>query len=95
LIVIEVVSPGNESKLNYKRDYEQKPVEYADRGIFEMWQIDPSREWVRVGTLIDSEYQFETFVGEDTIVSPSFTTLNLTANQILSAGRTSLVRKLK
>jgi len=37
--------------------------------------------------LIDSEYQFKTFVGEDTIVSPSFTTLNLTANQILSAGR--------
>jgi Uma2 family endonuclease len=95
LVVIEVVSPGNESKLNYKRDYEQKPKEYADRGISEMWQIDPSREWVKVGTLIDSEYQFKTFVEQETIISPSFSALNLTASQILSAGRTSLVRKLK
>ncbi|MCY7407692.1 MAG: Uma2 family endonuclease [Alkalinema sp. CAN_BIN05] len=103
LVVIEVVSPGNESKLNYKRDYEQKPVEYADgrrptgghRGISEMWQIDPLREWVRVGTLINKEYQFETFMEQETIVSQSFPALNLTASQVLSAGRTSLVRKLK
>lgn len=87
LIVVEVVSPGDETKPNYQRDYEQKPKEYAARGIAEMWQIDPSREWVRVGTLIDTEYQFETFMGEETIVSPSFPPLNLTANQILSAGR--------
>jgi len=87
LLVIEVVSPGTENTDNYQRDYVQKPREYADRGILEMWQIDPSREWVRVGTLNAGEYQFEMFVGENIIVSPSFPTLNLTASQILSAGR--------
>jgi Uma2 family endonuclease len=29
ILVIEIVSPGNESSNNYKRDYEQKPKEYA------------------------------------------------------------------
>ena len=84
LIVVEVVSPGDETKPNYQRDYKEKPREYANRGIPEMWQIDPSREWVRVGTLNAGDYQFQTFM---TIVSPSFPSLNLTANQILSAGR--------
>ena len=95
LIVVEAVSPDDETKPNYQPDYEQKPIEYADgrrptgghRGISEMWQIDPSREWVRIGTLNTGEYQFQTFRGEETISSPSFPSLNLTANQILSAGR--------
>jgi Uma2 family endonuclease len=39
--VIEVVSPGTESTDNDKRDYEQKPSEYAERDIPEMWLIDP------------------------------------------------------
>ncbi len=87
LVVVEVVSPGDETKPNYQRDYQEKPREYAARGISEMWQIDPSREWVRVGTLNTGDYQFQTFTGEETIVSQSFPSLNLTANQILSAGR--------
>jgi Uma2 family endonuclease len=87
LLVVEVVSPGTESTDNYQRDYVQKPREYAERGIPEMWQIDPSREWVRVGTLNAGEYQFEMFIGENMIVSSSFSMLNLTASQILSAGR--------
>lgn len=87
LVVIEVVSPGDETKPNYQRDYEEKPEEYANRGIPEMWQIDPSREWVRIGILNAKEYQFQTFTGDETIFSPSLPTLNLTANQILSAGR--------
>jgi Uma2 family endonuclease len=37
LIVVEVVSPGDATKPNYKRDYEEKPKEYADRGILELW----------------------------------------------------------
>ncbi len=85
LIAIEVVSPGAESKPNYQRDYVQKPTEYADRGIGELWQIDPKREWVKVGTLTDGEYQFITFRGDDAIVSPTFPELTLTAAQILGA----------
>jgi Uma2 family endonuclease len=84
LIVIEVVSPGTESKPNYKRDYEYKPREYADRGIHELWRIDPSREWVQIGTLTEGRYQFQTFQGNDSIVSPTFPELTLTAAQILA-----------
>ena len=87
LLVIEVVSPGTESTDNYQRDYVQKPREYANRGVPEMWQIDPSRGWVRVGTLKGAEYDFKIFTGEDSIISSSFPTLNLTTNQILNAGR--------
>ena len=85
LIAIEIVSPGTESKPNYQRDYVQKPTEYADRGIGEMWQIDPKREWVKVGTLTDEEYQFKTFGDDDAIVSVTFPELALTAAQILGA----------
>ncbi len=85
LIVIEVVSPGTESKPNYKRDYEQKPIEYADRGIPELWQVDAIREWVKVGTLTAGQYQFTTFKGTEVILSPTFPDLNLTAAQLLNA----------
>ena len=87
LLVIEVIFPGTESTDNYQRDYVQKPREYADRGIPEMWQIDPSRGWLSVGTLNDGKYEFKKFTGEDSIVSSSFPTLSLTASQILSSGR--------
>ena len=83
LVVIEVVSPGTVSSENYQRDYVQKPGEYADRGIPEFWQIDPSREWVKVGVLISGMYEFTTFKGDDAIVSPTFPELNLTMTQLL------------
>ena len=86
-LVIEVVSPGAESTDNYQRDYVQKPSEYAGRDIPEMWQIDPVREWVRVGILNDNVYKFETFMGEQIIKSPIFPELTLTAAQVLTAGR--------
>ena len=85
LIVIEVVSPGTESKPNYKRDYEQKPNEYAERGIPELWQVDAIRQWVKVGTLTAGAFQFTTFRGDEAIRSPTFSTLNLTAEQVLRA----------
>ncbi len=87
LLVVEVASQTTTNAKFRKRDYEQKPKEYADRGISEMWIVDPDRAWVKVGTLADDIYQFETFQGEETIVSPAFPELNLTATQVLSAGR--------
>ncbi len=85
LIVIEVVSPGRESTDNYQRDYVQKPKEYADRGIPEFWQIDPSRAYVKVGTLNNGAYQFKTFMDDEPIVSPTFPDLKLTAAIVLGA----------
>ncbi len=90
LAVIEIVSPGSQSKPNYKRDYEQKPGEYADRGIPEMWQIDAVREWVRVGSLVDGEYEFKTYMADDRIVSLMFPDFDLTVAQILGAGKRAM-----
>jgi Uma2 family endonuclease len=86
-IVIEVVSPGNEDSDNYKRDYEQKPFEYADRSIPEYWMIDPERLLVRIGKLTDGEYQFQEFRGDDLVVSPAFPEFKMTAAQIFNRGR--------
>ena len=87
LLVVEVASSSLTDSKSRKRDYENKPREYADRGISEMWIIDPDRFWVQVGTLTDGSYQFETFTGEGKVASPAFPELSLTAVQILSAGR--------
>jgi Uma2 family endonuclease len=87
LIAIEVVSPGTESTDNYKRDYKQKPKEYAGRKIPEMWLIDPVRQVVLVLTLSGDTYQEVSFTGKQIIVSPTFPSLTLTAEQILTAGR--------
>ena len=87
LLVVEVASSTLTDARSRKRDYEHKPREYADRGISEMWIVDPDRAWVQVGTLTDGAYQFETFTGEQVIKSPTFPALNLTAVQVLTAGR--------
>ena len=84
-LVVEVVSPGDESKPNYKRDYQDKRDQYAAIGIPEYWMVDPEREWVMVGTLVSSAYQFVTFRGNDAIVSPTFPELKLTAAIVLAA----------
>ena len=86
-VLVEVVSPGKEGSENYVRDYQDKPAQYAAIGVPEVWQIDPAREWIKVGTLTNGAYQFRTFTGQDTIASSMFPVLNLTAGQILRAGR--------
>jgi Uma2 family endonuclease len=95
LLVIEIVSPGSESSDNYKRDYEQKPLEYAARGISEYWIVDPERAWVKVGTLLNGEYQFADFTGNCPILSPTFPALNLTVAAVLTAGRVPSPDRLK
>ena len=87
LLVVEVASQTITDAKSRRRDYEQKPKEYADRGIAEMWIVDPDQAWVQVGTLLMEAYQFQKFQGEEPIVSPTFPELNLTAAQVLSAGR--------
>ena len=86
-LIAEVVSPGNENSDNYKRDYEVKPQQYAAIAVPEYWIIDRDREWIKVGVLNDGTYQFETFRGNEKIISPTFPDAILTASQILNAGR--------
>ena len=83
-LLVEVVSPGNESKDNYKRDYLAKRDQYAAIGVPEYWLVDPAREWVIVGTLTNGSYLFQTFIGEAAIVSPTFPELKLTAAEVLA-----------
>jgi Uma2 family endonuclease len=84
-LIVEVVSPGNESKPNYIRDYQDKRSQYAAIGVPEYWLVDPDREWVMVGTLVSGAYQFATFRGNEPIVSPTFPELKLTAAIVLEA----------
>ncbi|BAS55355.1 hypothetical protein NIES2135_53600 [Leptolyngbya boryana NIES-2135] len=86
-LVVEVVSPGNPGSDNYDRDYVEKPREYAARGIPEFWQVDPTRAVVTVLKLEDGTYRTREFRGDEVVVSPVFPGLQLTAGQILRAGR--------
>jgi Uma2 family endonuclease len=87
LLVIEVVSPGEPGSENYDRDYIEKPQEYAARGIPECWIVDPIRQVVLVLVLKGNAYQGQSFAGPTPISSPTFPSLNLTAEQVLRAGK--------
>lgn len=87
LLVVEVVSPGKVGSANYNRDYLEKPREYAARGVVEFWRVDPGRAVVTVLSLKQGVYQAQDFRGDDRIISPKFSNIQLTAEQILRAGR--------
>ena len=83
-LVVEVVSPGNETSQNYTRDYRDKLKQYAAIGVPEYWIVDPVRQWVKVGNLTDRGYQFQTFKDDAAIVSSTFPELKLTATIVLA-----------
>lgn len=82
-LAVEVVSPG---KVNQDRDYRYKRSEYAARGILEYWIVDPQKEQVMVLTLVDGFYESALYKEDETIISPTFPLLKLTAKQILTPG---------
>jgi Uma2 family endonuclease len=86
-MVLEVVLLGDENSDNYRRDYQDKLFQYADREIPEYWIVDPDRSWVMVGVLRAGDYLFETFRGDDVVISPAFPELTVTVTQILEAGQ--------
>lgn len=91
-LVVEVVST------NWKDDYLTKLRDYESMGIPEYWIVDyralgatrytgsPKQPTLSVYRLFDGEYQVEQFRGGDRIVSPTFPALELTANQVFTAG---------
>ncbi len=85
-LVVEVVSPGEPGSDNYDRDYIDKRSEYANRAIPEFWLVDPARAVVLVLSLAGNAYEEKEFRGSDLIQSKQFNQLNLTAQQILTAG---------
>jgi Uma2 family endonuclease len=78
-LVVEVVSPKQE-----KRDYRYKRSEYAVRQIPEYWIVDPILNKVTILDLVEGFYEEQVYVAEESIESPQFGKLNLTANQVLT-----------
>ncbi|MEL6940078.1 MAG: Uma2 family endonuclease [Cyanobacteria bacterium J06598_1] len=83
LLVAEVMSPGSESSINFKRDYVWKKEQYAELGIPEYWIIDPHREKVTVLSLNGDSYQEAAYVGTMQIESQLFPSLSVTVNDLL------------
>jgi Uma2 family endonuclease len=77
-LVVEVVSPQQE-----KRDYRYKRSEYAVRQIPEYWIIDSIANKVTILKLVEGFYDEKVFINEESIESPQFGKLDITANQIL------------
>ncbi len=79
-------------------DYFLKATDYEEMGIPEYWIVDyralggrrfignPKQPTISVYTLVDGEYEFSQFREDNLIESPVFSELNLTAEQIYSAG---------
>ncbi|PSR17060.1 hypothetical protein C8255_14615 [filamentous cyanobacterium CCP3] len=81
LLAVEVVSPDS-----ITRDYRYKRTEYAALEIPEYWIVDPLESKVTVLVFNEGLYDETVFVGDQPLVSPTFTELALTVNQILAAG---------
>jgi Uma2 family endonuclease len=80
LLVVEVVSPGQEA-----RDYRYKRSEYAARGIAEYWIVDPLKQQVVVLEWVEGLYEETVFTANTPVVSKVLENLTLTAAQILQS----------
>ena len=78
LLVVEVVSPGQEN-----RDYRYKRSEYAARGIAEYWIADPMQQKVTVLEWVEGFYEEKVYIGDQPIASPLLGNLELTTAQVL------------
>jgi Uma2 family endonuclease len=85
--VVEVVSSSNTDQKSRDRDYREKRLEYETRGIPEYWIIDPMAAVVIILTLKVAKYQEQQFTQHQRLNSPLFPDLNLTAEQVLRAGK--------
>jgi Uma2 family endonuclease len=91
--VAEVVSS------NWQNDYSRKVEDYAVLGIPEYWIADhaglggtrhigkPKQPTLSICTLVNGEYEIQQLRGDQSIISPTFPDLKLTAEQVLRAGR--------
>ncbi|AFZ26339.1 hypothetical protein Cylst_4241 [Cylindrospermum stagnale PCC 7417] len=91
-LIVEVVST------NWRNDYGHKLTDYEALGISEYWIADylglggrryigfPKEPTFTVYQLVDGEYQFQQFRGNQRIISLTFPELNITAEQVFKAG---------
>ncbi|MGB3402276.1 MAG: Uma2 family endonuclease [Microcoleaceae cyanobacterium] len=79
-LVVEVVSPS--TKID---DYRSKRSEYGLLEIPEYWIVDPIEKKVTLGILDHSFYDLVEYRADESIQSPTFPQLNITATEILAA----------
>jgi Uma2 family endonuclease len=96
ILVVEVVSESTATA-----DYREKVSEYQAIGIPEYWIVDPDpfgaakyigspkRPTVSVYHVVDGAYQVRQYRGNETIASPTFPDLHLTAAQVLAGKRSA------
>jgi Uma2 family endonuclease len=84
---------------NWQNDYSRKVEDYAVLGIPEYWIADHAglggtrhigklkQPTLSICTLVNGEYEIQQLRGNQSIVSPTFPDLKLTAEQVLKAGR--------
>lgn len=77
LLVVEVVSESTK-----RVDYRAKRAEYSVLNIPEYWIVDSFEGKITVFTLAEGWYDEVVFTGSDRLISPTFTELNLTVNQV-------------
>jgi len=94
LLVVEIISPSSATE-----DYADKLHEYQLLGIPEYWTVDheglgaakyigfPKAPTVIVHELIEGKYRAKRFRGDDQIVSPTFSALELTVAQVVQGKR--------
>jgi Uma2 family endonuclease len=94
ILVVEIVSDSTAIQ-----DYRNKVIEYQTKGIYEYWVVDPDPygaakyigspklPTVSIYSLVDNQYQVQRFQGASIVLSSILPGLQLTAQQILAAGR--------
>jgi Uma2 family endonuclease len=92
-LLVEVVST------NWPDDYARKFEDYEAMGIAEYWIVDykglggrryigsPKQPTITICSLVNGVYETQLFRRGDVLVSPSFPSLRLTADQVFSAGK--------
>ena len=79
VLAVEVVSPEL-----IKRDYRYKRSEYAASGIGEYWIVDPLEQQVTILVLDEGLYEETIFTAEQKLISPTFTELKLTPQEVFA-----------
>lgn len=89
-LIVEIVSS------NWRDDYLTKVRDYEEIGISEYWIVDylglggrryignPKQPTISIYYLVEREYQVTQFKQEDVIISPTFSELQLTVEQVFN-----------
>jgi len=99
-LVVEIVPRDTASHIssNWRDDYLTKVKDYEEIGIKEYWLVDylalggrryignPKQPTISIYSLMDEEYKVTQFKQNDVIISPSFSELSLTVEQVFNCG---------